>query len=229
MTLGIDATLLYDDPTPDGQLSSSDLESTARTTRGSTPGCRRRRSRAPAPRPSMPRCTRPTRRTSTTCCAVPTDTSGSAIGYAASSCGQREPVPWPTAACRTRVAGGTRTVGVIGWPVAHSLSPAIHNAAFIALGLDWVYVPMPVPPDGLAAALAGLPALGFAGANVTMPHKTEAAELCRRPVGGRRAPGRREHPGRRAATASPGTTPTRRGSTGSCGVTPASTPRAAPP
>ena len=73
--------------------------------------------------------------------------------------------------------GGTRTVGVIGWPVAHSLSPTIHNAAFIAMDMDWVYVPMPVPPDGLAAALAGLPALGFAGANVTMPHKTEAAEL----------------------------------------------------
>ena len=73
--------------------------------------------------------------------------------------------------------GGTRTVGVIGWPVAHSLSPTIHNSAFIAMDMDWVYVPMPVPPDGLPAALAGLPALGFAGANVTMPHKTEAAEL----------------------------------------------------
>jgi len=78
---------------------------------------------------------------------------------------------------RTRVHGGTRTVGVIGWPVAHSLSPTIHNAAFIAMDMDWVYVPMPVPPGGLPAALAGLPALGFAGANVTMPHKTEAAEL----------------------------------------------------
>jgi shikimate dehydrogenase len=78
---------------------------------------------------------------------------------------------------RTRVHGGTRTVGVIGWPVAHSLSPTIHNSAFIAMDMDWVYVPMPVPPDGLAAALAGLPMLGFAGANVTMPHKTEAAEL----------------------------------------------------
>jgi shikimate dehydrogenase len=78
---------------------------------------------------------------------------------------------------RTRVHGGTRTVGVIGWPVAHSLSPTIHNAAFIAMDMDWVYVPMPVPPGGLPAALAGLPALGFAGANVTMPYKTEAAEL----------------------------------------------------
>ena len=73
--------------------------------------------------------------------------------------------------------GGTRTVGVIGWPVAHSLSPTIHNSAFIAMGMDWVYVPMPVPPERLPAALAGLSAMGFAGANVTMPHKTLAAEL----------------------------------------------------
>jgi shikimate dehydrogenase len=79
---------------------------------------------------------------------------------------------------RTRVHGGTTTVGVIGWPVAHSLSPLIHNTAFIALDLDWVYVPLPVPPERLGDAVRGLSALGFAGANVTMPHKTEAAALC---------------------------------------------------
>jgi shikimate dehydrogenase len=66
---------------------------------------------------------------------------------------------------------------VIGWPVDHSLSPVIHNAAYAALGLDWVYVPLPVPPGRLAEAVAGLEALGFAGANVTMPHKSEVAEL----------------------------------------------------
>lgn len=75
-----------------------------------------------------------------------------------------------------RIHGSTRTVGVIGWPVSHSLSPEIHNAAFAALGLPWVYVPLPVPPGRLPAALEGLEALGFSGANVTMPHKTEAAE-----------------------------------------------------
>ncbi|MFM7718515.1 MAG: shikimate dehydrogenase [Actinomycetota bacterium] len=69
----------------------------------------------------------------------------------------------------------TSTVGVIGWPVDASLSPTIHNAAFRAAGLDWVYVPLPVAPHALPEALAGLAALGFAGANVTMPHKTEAA------------------------------------------------------
>jgi shikimate dehydrogenase len=75
------------------------------------------------------------------------------------------------------VRGSTRLAGVIGWPVDHSLSPVIHNAAFAALGMDWVYVPMAVPPPRLAEAIGGLRALGFAGANVTMPHKTEAAEI----------------------------------------------------
>lgn len=76
-----------------------------------------------------------------------------------------------------RIGGATRTAGVIGWPISGSLSPVIHNAAFAALGVDWVYVPLPVPPAGLAAAVRGLTLLGFAGVNVTMPHKTEAAEL----------------------------------------------------
>jgi shikimate dehydrogenase len=61
--------------------------------------------------------------------------------------------------------------------VDHSLSPAIHNAAFAAAGLDWAYLPLPVRPDQLQPALTGLAPLGFAGANVTMPHKTEAADL----------------------------------------------------
>jgi shikimate dehydrogenase len=75
------------------------------------------------------------------------------------------------------VSGSTKKTGVIGWPVEGSLSPAIHNAAYAALSLDWVYLPLPVPPGEVAGALAGLRALGFVGANVTMPHKTEVAEL----------------------------------------------------
>src|SRR5919106_1940127 len=82
-----------------------------------------------------------------------------------------------SASAEARIAGTTRVAGVIGWPVDHSLSPAIHNAAFAAADLDWTYVPLPVPPVAVEAALTGLPALGFAGANVTMPHKTEAALL----------------------------------------------------
>jgi shikimate dehydrogenase len=84
------------------------------------------------------------------------------------------------ASAEVRIGGATRLVGVIGWPVDHSLSPVIHNAAFAAAGLDWAYVPLPVPSDGLREALEGLGALGLAGANVTMPHKTEAAELIER-------------------------------------------------
>jgi shikimate dehydrogenase len=75
------------------------------------------------------------------------------------------------------VSGATRLVGLLGWPVEHSLSPPMHNAAFEAAGLDWLYVPLPTPPDGLQDALAGLAALGFVGANVTTPHKLEVARL----------------------------------------------------
>ena len=83
----------------------------------------------------------------------------------------------PASADPPPIGGATHVVGVIGWPVAHSLSPAIHNAAFATLGLDWVYVPLPVAPGNLRAAADGLVTLGFRGANVTMPHKTESAAL----------------------------------------------------
>jgi shikimate dehydrogenase len=65
-------------------------------------------------------------------------------------------------------------VGVIGDPIAHSLSPLLHNAAFDALGLDWVSVAFPVPAGATATALAGMRALGLAGLSVTMPHKEPA-------------------------------------------------------
>lgn len=69
------------------------------------------------------------------------------------------------------VSGATRVAGIIGWPVDASLSPAIHNAAFSAAGLDWIYVAFPVRPDDVGSALAGMRGLGIAGLNVTMPHK----------------------------------------------------------
>lgn len=71
--------------------------------------------------------------------------------------------------------GTTRLAGVIGWPVEHSRSPHIHNAAYAATGLDWVYVALPVPPGEVEAALAGMRALGIEGLSVTMPHKAAAA------------------------------------------------------
>jgi shikimate dehydrogenase len=76
------------------------------------------------------------------------------------------------------ISGTTRLVGILGWPVEHSLSPRMHNAAFAALGLDWAYVPLPTPPEALAEAVRGLVALGFAGANVTAPHKLSVTALC---------------------------------------------------
>jgi shikimate dehydrogenase len=79
-----------------------------------------------------------------------------------------------------RIGGRTHLTGVIGWPVSGSLSPVIHNTAFAALGLDWAYLPLAVPPGRVREAVEGLRALGFAGANVTMPHKTEVAHAVER-------------------------------------------------
>ena len=76
------------------------------------------------------------------------------------------------------LTGETRVVGLIGNPVSHSLSPRMQNAAFAALALDWVYVPLPVMSERLGAAVTGLAALGFAGANVTIPHKSQAVAFC---------------------------------------------------
>lgn len=87
-----------------------------------------------------------------------------------------------------KVTGRTRVLGIIGSPVGHSLSPAMHNAAIAALGIDYVYVPFPVEPEFLAQAVEGLRRLGVWGFNVTIPHKSSVipfldrvsreAELC---------------------------------------------------
>lgn len=69
------------------------------------------------------------------------------------------------------IGGGTRLLGLIGRPVAHSLSPKMHNASFRAEGLDYVYVAMDVAPEDLPAAVKGASVLGFRGFNLTMPHK----------------------------------------------------------
>lgn len=76
------------------------------------------------------------------------------------------------------VTGATRVAGIIGDPITHSASPPIHNAAYAALGLDWIYVAFRVEPGRAAEALAGARALGMAGLNVTMPHKADAARAC---------------------------------------------------
>jgi shikimate dehydrogenase len=69
-------------------------------------------------------------------------------------------------------------LGVLGWPVAHSRSPAMHNAALAELGLhDWTYQLLPVPPEPFGETVRALPELGFRGVNVTIPHKEAALAL----------------------------------------------------
>lgn len=78
------------------------------------------------------------------------------------------------------LTASTQVVGVVGWPVEHSLSPTLHNAAFAALGLNWVSVGFPVAPDQATAAFIGARELGVRGLSVTMPHKEAAVGVCDR-------------------------------------------------
>jgi shikimate dehydrogenase len=76
-------------------------------------------------------------------------------------------------------SGHTALVGVLGDPVRHSLSPAMHNAALAALELDWVYLALPAPAEQLDTVVRGLAAMDCRGLNVTLPHKQAVAALCR--------------------------------------------------
>ena len=76
------------------------------------------------------------------------------------------------------MAAEPRRAGVIGHPIAHSRSPAMHTAAYAELGMDWEYVAVDVPPAGLADFVAGMAAAGLAGVNVTIPHKQAVIPLC---------------------------------------------------
>ena len=76
------------------------------------------------------------------------------------------------------INGGTALVGLLGNPVRHSLSPAMHNAALAELGLNWRYLALPCEQDDLEDVLHGLHAVGCRGLNVTIPHKQAVAGLC---------------------------------------------------
>jgi shikimate dehydrogenase len=71
----------------------------------------------------------------------------------------------------------TILIGLIGWPLGHSVSPAMHNAAFQALGLDGRYEALPVPPEQVADLVSSLHDRGFRGVNVTIPHKQAVMPL----------------------------------------------------
>ncbi|WP_029010846.1 shikimate dehydrogenase [Azospirillum halopraeferens] len=73
------------------------------------------------------------------------------------------------------ISGKARVAGVMGWPVSHSRSPRLHGHWLERYGIDGVYVPLAVPPDRAVEAIRALPALGFRGCNVTVPHKEAAA------------------------------------------------------
>jgi shikimate dehydrogenase len=75
------------------------------------------------------------------------------------------------------LTGRTRLAGIMGWPVGHSLSPRLHGHWLRRHGIDGAYVPLAVPPDRLEQALRALPALGFRGCNLTIPHKEAALAL----------------------------------------------------
>jgi shikimate dehydrogenase len=72
------------------------------------------------------------------------------------------------------ITGAARLAGIMGWPVSHSRSPALHSFWLAEHGIDGAYVPLAVPPDGLEQALRALPKLGFRGCNLTIPHKQAA-------------------------------------------------------
>ena len=75
------------------------------------------------------------------------------------------------------IRSSTALVGLLGDPVRHSLSPAMHNAALAELGIDWVYLALPVPAAELAGVVRALAAIGCRGLNVTIPHKQAVADL----------------------------------------------------
>jgi shikimate dehydrogenase len=88
------------------------------------------------------------------------------------------------------ISGKTRLLALIGHPVSHSLSPAMHNAAFAADGLDFVYVCLDVDPDDLPAELKSAATLKLRGFNITMPHKRAMIPLLEELDEGLASPGR---------------------------------------
>ncbi|RDH49643.1 shikimate dehydrogenase [Fischerella thermalis 111/344/542] len=72
---------------------------------------------------------------------------------------------------KTLITGKTKLLGVIGYPIEHSLSPVMHNAAIAQLGIDYVYLPFPIKPEDLHTAIQGFAAIGVVGFSVTIPHK----------------------------------------------------------
>jgi shikimate dehydrogenase len=88
-----------------------------------------------------------------------------------------EPTPLQLPQQLQAISGATALAGVLGQPVRHSLSPAMHNAALRALGLDWVYLALPVTSEGLGTVVRALELLDCRGLNITLPHKQAVCGL----------------------------------------------------
>jgi len=78
------------------------------------------------------------------------------------------------------LTGSAKLAGVMGWPIGHSRSPRLHGHWLDRHGIDGAYVPLAVAPENLGTALRALPALGFRGVNLTLPHKEAAVDICDR-------------------------------------------------
>jgi shikimate dehydrogenase len=76
------------------------------------------------------------------------------------------------------LSGHARVAGIAGWPVTYSRSPRLHGFWLQRYGIDGTYIPLPIQPDDFQTAIRGLVAVGFAGANVTIPHKLSAFDIC---------------------------------------------------
>jgi shikimate dehydrogenase len=76
------------------------------------------------------------------------------------------------------LSGHAKVAGIIGWPVSHSRSPRLHGYWLEKYGIDGAYIPLPIPPEYFRDTVRGLMHAGFAGANVTIPHKQAAFEVC---------------------------------------------------
>jgi len=85
----------------------------------------------------------------------------------------------PGSPATARISGTTRLAGVTGWPIGHTLSPAMHNAAYEQMDLDWLYLPLPVEHvRDLPLLTEALRVLPFVGINITMPYKEPVMDLC---------------------------------------------------
>ena len=181
MPLGIDATIRYEKRNWDRPLRVSRARGrhALQHAQGAA-ACRRRRSATRAASRSRRPPTRRARTTSSTCVKPCGEGAHAFSSTDAQFAARRRGLRRQARGARRQVARRLLTtyLGVCGWPVAHSRSPQMQNAALAAVGLDgWRYLRLPLPPELFEETVRALPAAGFRGVNVTIPHKQAALAL----------------------------------------------------